>query len=394
MATIDIQKLVDELCEFLNRSIAVDDSELQVIAASAQVGHIDAQRSEAILRRRATPEVVSYVLSQIAGHDATPFLVPGSSELATLPRWCFPLYQGGEALGYLWLIDVPGLTAEEMEVAGEFAERMALVLAASRREVTEAARRSEYFLSRMLQLRSAEDFYELARQSPLAAEGEINVWCFGLTADARVDNPQGEGQWMGRVVDRVLSNPSAPNVLVVYHEDYLTMATRSARSARELERALTPAVQRAASSQGLNVSSCGWDRFGEDQAPAVTLDHARFAAKVSRLSFGGSAISWDQLGAWSLLYQQEWSPGTVKRLSSSCDLLVRQENPRLWRTLLAYLDSACNVATTCDALNIQRATLYYRLGRIREIAGAGILDDGWGRTSGHLALKLHSVLAV
>lgn len=59
----------------------------------------------------------------------------------------------------------------------------------------------------------------------------------------------------------------------------------------------------------------------------------------------------------------------------------------LARTLETYLDLAGNAQATAKALRLHRATLYYRLQRIEELARAD-LKDGNDRLMLHLGLKL------
>src|SRR5699024_11234420 len=110
------------------------------------------------------------------------FLVPANPELGTFARRCFPLRQGADTLGYLWLIDKPRLTAADIEVANEYGKRIVLVLAAARKATTEAARRSEHVLSQMLQAQTAEYCRALARQSSLPSDGIVTLWSFELKA--------------------------------------------------------------------------------------------------------------------------------------------------------------------------------------------------------------------
>lgn len=266
------------------------------------------------------------------------------------------------------------------------------MLAAARKATTEAARRSEHVLSQMLQAQTAEYCRALARQSSLPSDGLVTLWSFDLKAVKPRSQAQSAGPRIAQVVDRILMDPRASTLLTGHFDGHLAVATSIWRSAEEFTKTLTLMLQRAASSQGMTVVGSGWDQLTDEQSPSATWEQACFAARISKLSHDGTPLGWSQLGAWHLLYRQEWSPRAVQRLSPGCDHLIRHENPRLWRTLLVYLDAACDVTTTCTTLHIQRATLYYRLGRIREIAGGSLLNDGWERTSGHLALKLHAAL--
>ena len=64
---------------------------------------------------------------------------------------------------------------------------------------------------------------------------------------------------------------------------------------------------------------------------------------------------------------------------------------QLVRTLRVYLDHGCNGPAASAALHIHRTTLYYRLGRIRELTGLD-LDDGRTRLTLHLGLTALDLL--
>jgi DNA-binding PucR family transcriptional regulator len=83
---------------------------------------------------------------------------------------------------------------------------------------------------------------------------------------------------------------------------------------------------------------------------------------------------------------------TVRELSEDAHRLVERGTPEQRQTVIAYLDAGRSVGPTCKALSVHRATLHYRLERIRELLGPEALDDGWRAISLHVALKLHHAL--
>ena len=63
------------------------------------------------------------------------------------------------------------------------------------------------------------------------------------------------------------------------------------------------------------------------------------------------------------------------------------EHADLFKTLETYLDLAGDAKATAEALVLHRATLYYRLQKVEQIAGVS-LKSGEDRLSLHLGLKL------
>lgn len=114
-------------------------------------------------------------------------------------------------------------------------------------------------------------------------------------------------------------------------------------------------------------------------------------ADVARLT-GQEAMDWASAGAWRALLGWDLSPATVRALSPDVGLLLDDERNSYWETLLVYFEHARNVNDTAAALYIHRATLHYRLDRVRDILGAQALDDGWRCAALHVALKLHAAL--
>jgi len=96
----------------------------------------------------------------------------------------------------------------------------------------------------------------------------------------------------------------------------------------------------------------------------------------------------DDLGPYAVLMQLPESALDVDALPGPLrSLLAADPSRTLTTTLLTYLDHAGNSPRTAEALHIHRTSLYYRLGRIREITGAD-LDDGRTRLTLHIGLSL------
>lgn len=388
---MNIQTIVDELCGYLRCSVAVDDSQMQLLAASAQLGKIDLPRSEAILNRHTPDDVAAYGLSMVMNRGNEPFQVAANSELGTLPRWCFPLAQGTEVLGYLWLIDDPEISDHDLDVAEEYSTRLTLEISAAQQAANESTIRSAHYLSEMLQVNSRPDLENIIAESPLPTDGVITVWCFAIgshTETSAKPNPT----LNSKVVEWIQFDPLAPTLLTGTVEDSIAVITRTQRSAQDVQGLLVPVITRATTNRHLTLAGIGWKEVEISQLPMEAWRQAEFAAQISGLSRDSAPVGWRDLGAWSLLYQQPQTVDTVRQLSPECMILVEHENQHLWKTLLQYFDSACDIMSTATALHVERSTLYYRLTRIKEIAGEAILTEGWNRTSAHLALKFYERL--
>jgi DNA-binding PucR family transcriptional regulator len=157
--------------------------------------------------------------------------------------------------------------------------------------------------------------------------------------------------------------------------------------------AVEASLRRAAKAVGYNVLSGGMASTDSGRDLELTFRHAAFAADLAALRTDGTTfVQWKDLGSWRLLYDRPLEMETVRELSDDAQRLLRRGTPEQWQTVIAYLDAGRSVSPACKALAVHRATLYYRLDRIRELLGPEALDDGWRATSLHVALKLHHAL--
>lgn len=120
---------------------------------------------------------------------------------------------------------------------------------------------------------------------------------------------------------------------------------------------------------------------------AVSHTQAGHAVKVAQVAHEHVPIaSWERLGVFRLLVDlperdvDTFAPRALRYLDDADDGTLR-------RTLECYLDHAGHAQATASALSLHRATLYYRLDRIKRVTGVD-LSDGAQRLELHVWLKL------
>jgi sugar diacid utilization regulator len=113
-------------------------------------------------------------------------------------------------------------------------------------------------------------------------------------------------------------------------------------------------------------------------------DAVAMAERVQRF---GRIASWDELGAYRTLARFPLDATDAALHPGLAAMLSDPANAPFVDTLEAYLDLAGDARATAEALNLHRATLYYRLNRIEEITGAR-LKVGDDRLALHLGLRL------
>ncbi|HWT25852.1 MAG TPA: helix-turn-helix domain-containing protein, partial [Solirubrobacteraceae bacterium] len=108
---------------------------------------------------------------------------------------------------------------------------------------------------------------------------------------------------------------------------------------------------------------------------------ARVADAIEELD--APAVGWEDLGVFQLLAQV---PAEELGRSAMDDRIRRlADKPELLHTLAVYLDAAGEAKRAADKLALHRASLYYRLHRIEEIAGID-LHSGADRLAAHLSI--------
>ncbi|QSE91720.1 helix-turn-helix domain-containing protein [Rhodococcus pseudokoreensis] len=386
----EMQALVDDLADALHRSVAVDNPRFELLCASAQTGPIDQIRVTAIIDRAPPEPPLPWMLSLGVATSTEPVRLPRNEDYGMLPRVCFPIRREGALLGYLWLFDEPPVTEPEMSDAGSTVSALAPLLAS---DDTEIRRRADE-LARLLTAATTRQTASAAVREALDSghlppRGDLRVHVAEVRRRRRGKPANQDNRDLElELARRRLARP----FLARYTDDRLVTVSMNttAGEIREVESTLTRAVHAA-----------GYEVVGAGTAAADTADEleesthrAQFAAELSSPNTGSTRFQqWEDLGSWRLLYGRPLRQDTVRNLSADADRLLRNGSVEHWKTVVAYLDAGRRVDATCEALSIHRATLYYRLNRIRELLGDQALDDGWRATALHVALKLHQHLA-
>jgi hypothetical protein len=99
----------------------------RLLAASQHFGDEDPMRTRAVMRRKADPRVVEYMLGRNIADWPKPGRIPANPELEIKQRVCVPIRVHGLLLGFLFLID-ESLRDWEVTRACAVAEEAALIL--------------------------------------------------------------------------------------------------------------------------------------------------------------------------------------------------------------------------------------------------------------------------
>jgi hypothetical protein len=368
-----LQEIVDALSLRLGRPVLIDDVELRPLAYSTQWGELDSVRTSSILGRLA-PEAARVALFEEGIRAAVSHVrIPAHPDIGMRARVCVPLIGGGRRLGYLWLIEDPPVTAEELRVARAAAAEAAALVQPDADAQSLRRRREGELLATLLGAdahRSAAAAAELEAGHYLPLR-PVRVW-------AALPGGAASEEWPADVLDRLRARLPAKQVLCGEVDGRLVCLTGGSALAGEA----VADVLRLTPPPGLVVGE--GDAVDELRDARSAHRRALAALRVAARASSGSA-RWDELGADRLVAAL---PGAaLADLPDGLRELLSGANEPLVATLTAYLDHAGDAQRTAAALSLHRGGLYYRLRRIEEIAGVD-LHSGEDRLLCHLALRL------
>ncbi len=395
----ELQIITDSLAQRIRRPVNFDDPEMRLLTHSVQAGDIDSGRLATILQRRVPEKVIAWVRS-LRVADATGLVrLPANPELGTLARICVPIRWHGTLLGYLWVIDADSsLTAEDLDVVNSSAEAAGSILyRESLREQLERGRERE--LLRDL-LSDAPDFRRYAADELVKED----LFVEGITAVLVARPVLAENTiWdddLQLVVMECLdqlrrSRPPRRSLQLVRPDQAVFVLSpadrkRGSEEVQALGRRLYAMMMDRASTLGLKGLLVG---IGEQQHSLQevvrsyhqALQAARVAESVAAF---GPVVEWSRLGIYQLLSQFPMERITSDALPLGLVTLLKHSR-RAWlvETLERYLDNGGDAQATANDLALHRASLYYRLQKIEEIASVD-LRRGEDRLILHLGLKL------
>jgi sugar diacid utilization regulator len=391
MPSAEVQALVDDLAERLQRSVVIDDPQLSLLYNSAHFGDEDPVRVEALLKRRTPTKSIGHVLAQGVSTWTRPGVIPYNEELGLQPRVCVPIRWRGELIGFIMVVDADGtLTAAETSQISDVADRVAPMLATElhggEEKLEQLARdlvSSDGAVRRqaLTELATSELYSDVDAVTAirLAVRDAADASSAHVTASMRsafmLAKPAGSRFQLGAPEERGA-------VIVLGGSRSLSPDTVVAHARRILARVDDLSAGRFKVVAGIGPSLTGLDRAHE------TAELAALAARAAEVGVAEKTATWEELGPYGPLLRIPSSqmgrptlPAEVQRL------LDVDRDGHLVQTLRAFLDAAGSAPSAAAVLQIHRTTLYYRLSRVEELLGVD-LSDGRTRLSLHLGIAL------
>lgn len=371
-----LQDVAEELAGALQRAVIIDDAALRPVAVSAQTGLLDASRIEAVLQRRTSARHRRVLAEQGIFKAREPVSIP-ATDPGSLPRLCLPLVHRDQLLGFLWLIDMPALTAVQIE-----------------RAEAAAAQASQLLQQRAARHAAAFDTFSVLADALLGAKEQDR------DAAAR------------KLSDEAALTGSPPYVLAVMRYRDAAAGAREdlLRVAGDLRRRAPPGrfvlagpgehelaaitTKDAAGALRDTVRAVPGPKLVIGTADAAALvavhaerNNARYAAEVAACipAFGGAA-DWAELGSYAVFQYLPRDQAALERICPGVTVLLADRTGMYAATAQAYLDCGANAQQTAALLHIHRTTLYWRLARVADLLAVD-LSRGEDRLKLHLALK-------
>jgi sugar diacid utilization regulator len=386
-----LQIIVDSLAADIGRDVAVDDRQIRWIVHSPHDEEPDPARMRSILTRRVPEEALRWAFSFGIEEAEGPVRLPANADIGADARVCIPLRARDVLLGFMFIVDPEEtLGPAEIAQAEEAAQEAAHVLYRERR-LRELERERERWLLTHLLADDSADAEQAARA--LADEGFLDAGRVAILVIRADADPARCDIAVGAALDRLRRSVPLRGGLELRQGDHgvfvVALDDASAASPRDLAERLIELADEAVLAEATEaVTRVGIGGAEPLEAAGRSYRQARDAVAIAqRVARFGRVAAWDELGVYRTLARfpddlddDALHPGLV-------ELLRDGAHEQLVETLDAYLDRAGDVKATAEALNLHRATLYYRLQRIEEITGAR-LKVGEDRLALHLGLRL------
>ncbi|MGW3608064.1 PucR family transcriptional regulator [Micromonospora sp. NPDC005161] len=388
-----LQELVEALAQELQRSVAVDDAGLRLLASSAHYEDVDKARLSSLVGRRVSGATRDYVLGQGVQHWHQPTILHANAEVGLeKDRLGFPLRSKYELLGFVWLLDDGTLTADEIALTEETARRIEELLTRKAQSAVDADFEIEAIVLALLagdaasRKQAAEDLRDLGLFQRAEAFSVV----------ALQTRPTGHGDSEATMRDAV--RRGITQAMQGHLRDMFAYAAGTPQSLLIVGHRASPSrAQRTAAARAIYEAM---DRFAPDVATVATIGTSQVVDSLSRLheafdqavaatevarTLGRSMTLWDDHPLESLL--QSWlRPQLGWHLVPAEIEKLMQQPADVAEIVQVLLDAGGNVAEVASTLHLHRTTVYYRLNRLKESTGID-LNNGSTRLLIHLWLR-------
>jgi hypothetical protein len=393
-----LQNIVERLASIIQRSVAVDDADLRLLAHSTHFGDEDPARIRSLVGRFVTDEIVEWARRTGVMRATAPFFTPSAPELGLRPRYVAPIRVDRELAAVLWIIDDGTLSINDLAAVDSAVDNIRTVLVRRAMSFEDDIRQMEAQILGLLSDRSVdrqeavEELHAAGTFRGCVAYQVINVH---VKANGREQRSTGSSIPL-RVIERALTQRASGTAVARTDQATVVVIGYAAAPAADQLVGVSEAVLRAVDSVGdalEGIATVGMGGVVAELERAVeSHEQAELAIRIAR-STGARSFDWadaklDGMIA-ALLPEQVPSYLLPRRM---IDALENQSEENLL-AIRSYLYNAGNVVKTCEELHVHRTTVYYRLTRFTESTGLD-LEDGDTRLMVHLWFRMQSFVDV
>jgi len=393
---VELPGLVSALAATLRASVTVEDADGRVLVSAPAEGYCPPPGPVARRRRPVRAALAAqessgrrYTVARVPVSRADSHVAAGVPGRTGAAAWAAPVVLGGELVGRLWVTAPPADPEPvQLRVIERFALVIALVLLQQRHLLNVQSQLSGDLLGDLLRDggpvrpqavldRAATIGHDLSRPhvvALLAVDGRVPS-TVRLPELARTAVAPGLCPLAGRCDGLlVLLLPAEPD------------------PGDALRRILAKASQAVGPRGAVTVVAGPVARDLADYATAFRV--ARGAAALRRASSQGGFVDVRGLGLSALLLETG-APDALRRFAATVLRRVEEHEEHhggdLLKTLRAWLAAGCSTAAAAEALVVHRNTVSYRLGRIEQLTGRSIRDNGV-RLELQLALMIREIV--
>jgi PucR C-terminal helix-turn-helix domain/GGDEF-like domain len=389
-ALVDLDEVVEILGADIERPVVLYDAALRLLAFSTHESDVDEARRAVILSRRASARATEMINASGASRSREPVRIPVDQVTGTPGRVVYAVRWRDQIVGYLVYVDEhpnEPLPQYHAQVLYAFGEHLSQLLH-DREQVRRQEEEQVLDLLRQLISANADDRAKAAAEAVhsgrLSASG--STVALALTTRAALGGgplPAGELARLEEALTEVLRLAPSGAIGAVLGDHAVAIQTRPL----DLGRLRRRARSRGDVGVGVGDPRPSLAAVSESYREAVICSRATW---LDPGQYAGMA-AWADLGTDRLLLQLPLSQLTEADLPAGVRrLLAVGSGPNLAATLECYLDAGCDAQATARVLMIHRSSLYYRLGRIREIIEVD-LADGRVRRDLHIGLRAASL---
>nr|WP_294510261.1 helix-turn-helix domain-containing protein [uncultured Bilophila sp.] len=382
-----IQEQVDILARALQRSVAIDDVGINLVAVSKHFNDADDARVRAILARTLEEDSCRYLFS--FGIETTRekiVRIAACRELGFKERSCYPIRWQERTLGYLWLVGK--VTPAEDKAAVACAGELAVPMFSMQLEDEQAFSKHELVVRDLLSVdtrRASRATTILSRQGRIRADRTYRVLSAAIRK--RTGNLHDELHFLRKQFrEFTAAHGEATSPLFTDFSPELVIVIPAGSSLSDPDTLMSIACSGVNSNLRIGI--------GPETDVLHLYDSYAQASSVLQVLRAipnlGPCSTWEGLGVYGNLALLTRNQEDTQFPLTPGIAALREEDPTLFETLERFLDNAGNIAKTSGELCIHRSTLYYRLKRITDITGTD-LNSGLDRFTLHLEFKLFRI---